>query len=479
MKFYSIKEGKFQIDLDSVVKYLSRHGFYKYEVNNNQIWIVKVDGKVVKKFEPEAIYNFLLDRANTEKYNLAQYRITAIDRLTKMRGRIIANITVLLPSFNGEFYTDNKHHGYMIYKNLILTVTKESITHVTIKDAEKFIWEHSIIARNIKIPLRKSVHDSDSPFYSFLSVISTKDGEDGLQSLISIFGFLLHTYKDKTFAKAVIIYDKNINIPDPNGRSGKSLFVSALKHLRATEIEDGKKLNPKNQFSFSRAKSHPKIFIIDDVKRNYPFDELFTQITSDFVYERKSIDRDFIPFEISPKLVLTSNYDILGMNHSHRDRRIEYVIDNYFDADYKPLDFFEKELFDGWDEDEWNAFDQFGALALQFYLQNGIIEQEPSKLYYLLMRNTSEEFIMYADQLEPLIRYNLSDSYESFKLTYSRLPFLHQNTFTRWLKMYCDYKNWNLVETHSNRTKFIQFTEKPTRQDRPIQKINEAEATKS
>ena len=41
--------------------------------------------------------------------------------------------------------------------------------------------------------------------------------------------------------------------------------------------------------------------------------------------------------------------------------------------------------------------DAMGIKALQYYLQNGIIQQKPSKLYYILAKTTSEEFMTFAD----------------------------------------------------------------------------------
>lgn len=466
MKFYSVKEGKFQMDIDSLSKYLAKKGFYSLVSSEGQHWLLKIENKTVTRIEKEDVYNYLLDTANKEKYSLSQFRTIAIDRLTKLRGRIVTSIPILLPKFEGEFYAETKTSGIMIFKNVVVKVTAEKIEQEPIEKADKFIWENSIIQRSFIGTIPDLIYELEGDFQKFMSYISSYIGEDGLESLYSIYGFLLHSYKDKTFTKAVIFYDMNINDADPNGRTGKSLLTSSLQYFRPTVIEDGKNLNPKNQFSFSRVKNFPKIFIIDDIKKKFPFDILFTLVSGDFAYERKTMDREVIPFEISPKIVITSNFDVPGMNQSHKDRRIEYVISDFFDAEYKPCTVFDREFFTDWDDTEWGRFDVMGIKALQLYLQKGIIQQQPGKPYYLLTKTTSDEFMTSADSLKTGIRYNIDEQHNLFLQNNIKHPRINQNTFSRWMKMYASYKNWDINHSHSNNVKFIEFTERDSKRDR-------------
>lgn len=465
MKFYSIKEGKFQMDIDYLSKYLAKKGYYSYKPSAGQSWIVKVENKIVIRVEKEELYNYLLDTANKEKYSLSQYRVLAIDRLTKLRCRILNSIPILLPEFTGEFYADTKKMGIMIYKNVVVKVTADQIEQIPIEKADMFIWKNSIKDRNFSAPIPDLIYELEGDFSKFLFAIQSV-GESGLEILYSIYGFLLHTFKDRTFAKAVIFYDKNINEADPNGRTGKSLLAYSLQYFRPTVIEDGKNIKLNNQFSFSRAKERPNIFIIDDARRKFLFDILFTLVTGDFAYERKGMDREVIPFEFSPKIVITSNFDVPGGNQSHKDRRIEYVISDFFDTGYTPKDISGREFFTGWDETEWGRFDAMGIKALQYYLQNGIIQQNPGKPYYLLTKTTSDEFMAYVASLRTGIRYNIAEQHILFLQRNSRHPKINQNTFSRWLKLYAGYKNWDIDHSHSNKVKYMEFIEKPSRRDR-------------
>jgi hypothetical protein len=466
MKFYSIKEGKFQMDIDSLSKFLAKKGFYSFMPSEGQYWVVRVENKIVTKIDREDLYNFLLDTANKEKYSLSQYRTIAIDRLTKLRGRIVTSIPILLPKLEGEFYTDTKSMGIMVFENVIMLVTAERIEQISIVNGDKFIWGNTIIKRPFSASIPELIYELEGDFPKFMNYISSYIGEDGLESLYSIYGFLLHSYKDRTFAKAVIFYDMNINDADPNGRTGKSLLTSSLQYFRSTVIEDGKNLNPKNQFSFSRVKILPSIFIIDDIKKKFPFDILFTLVSGDFAFERKTMDREVIPFEKSPKIVITSNFDVPGTNQSHKDRRIEYVISDFFNAEHKPIKEFEREFFNGWDDTEWGRFDAMGIKALQYYLQNGIINQDPGKQFYVLAKSTSEAFMSFADTLKTGTRYNIDEQHNLFLQQNIKHPNIGQNTFSRWLKMYAEYKNWCVNHSHSNNIKYMEFTEKPQRRDR-------------
>jgi hypothetical protein len=476
MKFYTIKEGKFQMDIDSLAKYLSKKGFNSYKPSIDQFWLVKIENKIVTRVDKEVLYKYLLDTANNERYSLSQYRTLAIDQLTKLRCRILNSVPLLLPEFTGEFYADNKTMGIMIYKNMVVNVTSRNIEQIPIESADKYIWKSEMIDRNFSATVPDSIYELEGDFYLFLTYIYSKEGEAGMESLFSIYGYLLHSFKDRTFAKAVIFYDKNINDADPNGRTGKSLITSSLKYIRSTVIEDGKNLNPKNQFSFSRVKNLPRIFIIDDIKRKFPFDILFTLVSGDFAFERKAMDREVIPFEISPKIVITSNFDVPGMNQSHKDRRVEYVLSDFFDAEYKPIDVFGKEFFADWDDAEWGKFDVLGIKALQYYLQNGIVKQEPGKSYYLLIKLTSDQFMTYSESLRTCIRYNINEQHKLFLTTYDKHPQVSQNTFSRWLNMYSAYKNWDTKHSHSNNVKFMEFIEKPSRRDRQVAILTENES---
>jgi hypothetical protein len=86
--------------------------------------------------------------------------------------------------------------------------------------------------------------------------------------------------------------------------------------------------------------------------------------------------------------------------------------------------------------------------------------------YNILTKTTSEAFMSFADTLRVSIRYNIDGQHNLFLQNNSKHPRIGQNTFSRWLKLYAGYKNWDISHSHSNNVKYMEFTEKPTRIDR-------------
>ncbi len=97
-------------------------------------------------------------------------------------------------------------------------------------------------------------------------------------------------------------------------------------------------------------------------------------------------------------------------------------------------------------------------LAVQFYLKNGVIEQTNNRKYYQLQNQTTKEFMTFVCSLEMKKRYDKKELLEKFMNQNPRHIAIESNTFTRWLKLYAQYKNWKTSETHSGSVSYIQFS---------------------
>ena len=87
-----------------------------------------------------------------------------------------------------------------------------------------------------------------SEYEQFLWNVVRKN-EDRFLSMCSAIGYLMHGYKDKSTAKAIILVDEKIST-EPNGRSGKSLFGDAISRMKSSIRIDGKNFEFKPSFTF-------------------------------------------------------------------------------------------------------------------------------------------------------------------------------------------------------------------------------------
>jgi hypothetical protein len=77
----------------------------------------------------------------------------------------------------------------------------------------------------------------------------------------------------------------------------------------------------------------------DDVESTSIFEQLFSLITEGIPVNRKNKDEYYIPYERSPKIVITTNYVISRSRWKPRQvRRHEVEFNQYFNANHSPID---------------------------------------------------------------------------------------------------------------------------------------------
>jgi hypothetical protein len=378
-----------------------------------------------------------------------------VDKVSTSRYKIISNLTNILHPITLNYISDTRDMSYIFYKNVAVVITKDTIETKNYTDLTGHVWKNQILDREYTGVLPPATYNElDNSFYKFLCAINPSSD---LDSLMSIMGYLLHRHKRRDYAKAAIIYDANIDMVDPSGGTGKTLLVQSLGYIRKLILEDGKMNNLSSNFALSRVTTDAELFLMDDVSQNYPFDKLFALITGDFVVERKNQNRFSIPFELTPKLIITSNYCVSRDGDSYTRRIIEFVLDNTFNPEYTPINVYEHVFFVDWDVEQWHQFDNTMILAIQFYLKNGVIEQTDGRKYYQLQNLTTEEFMEFTKSFETLVKYDKKAKLQEFMEKHPKHPKIEGSTFTRWMKLYALYKDWAVKETHSGDINHIQF----------------------
>ena len=269
----------------------------------------------------------------------------------------------------------------------------------------------------------------------------------------STIGYMLHGYKNLSYCPAVILNDEVIS-DNPEGGTGKGLFMNALSRMKKLVVIDGKAFAFERSFPYQLVSADTQILCFDDVKKNFDFERLFSVVTEGLTLEKKNKDAIKIPFEKSPKIGITTNYAIKGAGNSFARRKWELELHQYYSKAFTPIQEFGKHFFADWDEDDWCAFDNYMVSCLRSYLGTGLIESKFINLgIRQLSAETSHDFIEWCGlvggeenrTLEPYIKLYKQAVYLDFiqeypdyapkaKMTISRTKFY------KWLVAYCIYR---------------------------------------
>ncbi|MCF6271094.1 MAG: hypothetical protein L3J41_15385, partial [Melioribacteraceae bacterium] len=316
------------------------------------------------------------------------------------------------------------------------------------KNLEGVIWKEQIVDRVFKLG------ESDTDFSKFLFNVCGGDRER-LDALFSAIGYLQHNYKDANNTKAICFIDERLS-DSAFGRSGKGVVGSAIGKMCAVSNIDGRNFRFEKSFAFQSVSLDTEVIYFDDVHKKFGFDKLFSIITDGIVVEKKNQDSFFIPFEESPKILITTNYSLDGGDDSSLDRQFVVEFSDYYNKKRRPIDEFGKLFFGGWDESEWNAFDNFMLGCVQLYLKNGLVEYDHVNLLQKqLIDTTNPEFVDFMLDVELGKEYDKKELFEKFKEENTDYLDMKQNTFTGWIKKYANLKELKYTDRRSGAKKYF------------------------
>jgi hypothetical protein len=345
--------------------FLEEEGYSKYypSVIGNHTLIKIKESNIIQNVSTSKIRDYVLSYLRDRLSDMGKQPFNFMAESTKY---FKEDFLSMISSKDVKFKRDSKSDAFLYFKNHAIKVTSNDIKKIDYIDLEGFIWENQIIQHDhIDSDKKKSVYED------FIMKLSGDDSSR-YDSIRSTIGFLLHSHKSSKNNKAVILNDETIS-DKPNGGSGKGLFCKALGHLRRVSIEDGKRFSLEKTFCFQKVSLDTQILQFDDVKRNFDFENLFPVVTEGLEIEKKNKDAVFIPFELAPKIVITTNYTIGGIGGSFDRRKHELEFSDFFSDKHSPYDEYDGEFFTSWDSREWMRFYSFMISCLQFYLKDGLI----------------------------------------------------------------------------------------------------------
>ena len=456
IKFWVRENEKIKISRIRFKKFLESEGFCKYKIESNHLF-VRVENNIVEEIDSIDVKEFVmnyLERMATEEFE-GTNRNEIIEALIKSANQLFTQqFLEFLITRNIEFNKDTFDTGYFYFKNGFVEVSISRIDFHNYKNINKHIWKKQIIDRNFVESSRRSV------FEDFLFNVCRSEVKR-YEALKSAIGYLLHTYKDPSITKSIVFIDEKLS-DGAFGRSGKGLVIKSISKVRNVVVEDGRNFNPSKNFAFQRVKANTNIIGFEDIREKFPFERLFSIITDGITIERKNKDEIHIGYSESPKVVISTNFSISGVDDSTMDRQFIIEFSDYYNKTHRPVHDFGKPFFGSWTDDEWSDFDNFMIGCLQLYLKKGLVTYEFINLdKKKMIDETCQEFVEFAEDIIGIGKeYEKKELYESFKKEYEDFDKLTQSKFTRWLKVWGKVKNYEVQESKSGGKRNIRFYKK-------------------
>lgn len=427
--WYYDEKDKLKINPLKYKLFLESKGFKKYFPSDTEKpnWVY-IESNKVSEISTEKIKDFVLDYlAEAKEFDVWNY-------CAQYQNLFSEGFLLMLDSIDLIMMRDTKHKSFIAFRNGILEVTKDNIKLVDYLDIEAYIWKSNIIDREFVL-----TEEIKNEYQQFINNIS--DGKP--EPIECVLGYLISRYKNKMNNKAVILNDEVIS-DNPEGGTGKGLFVQGLRQIRKVSILDGKTFDDKKSFPYQTVSQDSDILVFDDIKKNFDFENKFSLVTEGMTLERKNKDAIKLSVEESPKLVLSTNYAVKGEGNSHDRRRHEVEVSQYYGKNLTPFDEFGHQLFDDWDADHFNRFDNYMVRCLQTYLNKGLIPQQAKNLdMRKFIAETSMEFhewITETDNFPLNTRNDKAGSFDKFIFEYKDyVKWLSRKKFNIWVKKYASF----------------------------------------
>lgn len=442
--YYRDGKGKIEADRVNVISFLTTRGYFVFRTSvNKHIFIRIMDNIVCEVGKKDLIDEILLFVHENESRVIYESFLKNISKFFN------DEFLRALPAKQVIFRKDKKDAMQLYYQNCIVKITGKKITEHQYTELDGYIWESQILERSYTTA--DTLKESD--FRKFCFNICNQDNERFF-SLCSMLGFLVHNYKNPKYCPAVILNDEVIS-DNPEGGTGKGILIKAVTEFMKTTTIEGKTFNFDKNFVYQDVNSDTKILAFQDVKTNFDFERLFSILTDGITVEKKGLQSIHYDFENSPKIIISTNRAIKGSGNSHKRRRFEVEISQYYNENRTPSDDFEKMFFKEWDNIDYLSFDNFIIECCQFYLNKGLIQQVlinlPEKR---LMTETNADFLEFMDDFKfeyEIGKKTMLEQFMSGYTKYRHADWLTVNHFSKWVVKYCEFNKITVDTTKRDR----------------------------
>lgn len=306
-------------------------------------------------------------------------------------------------AFNPHYLSDTAENvcARRYYLNGIAKITHESVSIVA---PQSSVWQSNVVARNFKrIEIIKSIEKLPAGSYITFTPEGTKceflrflantscdpkcftpefKGQlcpylsQHLVNKITTIGYLLCPVRFEPIAKAVVLRDSQARMTGASeGGTGKSIFAHAIGEIAAQYKMCGSELRSDGYFASSDMTTRVENILIEDFRADYSVRYLFNYISSGMTINRRGRETYWLPNDLSPKLLITTNSNLKHADDGSARRRLAFVdFSGWYNRNHRPLDDFCHSLFFDWDEYQWILFDNFMAECVMYYLHSCVEE---------------------------------------------------------------------------------------------------------
>lgn len=490
--------------------FLQKNGFWRYQSENAKdgyIFIrivgntvMQVDANDIKNF----IHSFLEERQMDVKLRNTFYKSTQLSE---------GSLSNLKENAGIDFSDFEKDSQFMFFINRTWEVTADGIKEHKPGSIQRFVWDEEVIKQRVKVlppafevkqkdngELDVVINRTECMFLRYLINTSRvhwrKELEEELDKLspadqlkyrtdnqfkidgpllpeelieeqkqhlinkIYALGYLMHRYKNKSKTWAVYAMDNKLSDQgESHGGSGKSICFGAPSQLmRSLTLEGRNNKLTENQFLYENVNEHTDYILVDDCHEYIRFDYFYSSITMNMTVNPKHGKQFTVPFEKSPKFAFTSNYPLRDASPSTLRRILFTVFSDYYhyngNGEYreerKPIDEFGKNLFQDFDDKEWEEFLNTIGQCLVVYLNHDKVDPPMNNVqrrnfksimgdsfhawadvYFTAESNRLDEMVVRKDAFETMCKETNSKG-------------VTPQTFMKKVKAWCDYNGFEL-----------------------------------
>jgi len=416
---------KINLNMLKFINYLQYLGFRKFWLDNNTTLLVQINDNIVDIVTEEKILDAVKNQILNMPYFVTEM-FSKFDLIENLLQKLNTYSSVkylrMVDKLEDDFIHDTKDEAFFFFSNTCVKATKNYVKKIKYKHLDKYIWKDQISdheINNLFVDLDDDDNENDyliGQFEQFIKKIcSPRKYPEQLRhdrevddkrflSLCSAIGYMLHTYKDPTVTKAVILCEEKIAKADEsNGRTGKGVTAKAISKMRKEIKFNGKQVDFNDKFFYQMVSPDTQILYFDDVEKGFNFEKLFSDLTEGISIQNKGQKPVFIPYEKSPKFMISTNSVLANDSDSHKARKFEIEYSDYFDSDYQPPHEFGNLFFEeGWDpeSDEWDKFFSFMISCAMLYMNKGLMYYDTVNLEERKIKaKMPEPFIEFAEDM--------------------------------------------------------------------------------
>lgn len=390
--------------------FLNNRGYGQYEFEFDQYRFVHVEGRVVKETSPSHIRRYVRDFVE----DISE---SSVLEMILRGGNAYMGSDKLADLYmkQMDFMQADRDSMYLFFQDQYWHITPDSIEARQINDMPKYVWENNLIKFSpvlFKQPMLRAERKGGGwdlqlgeeakqcdmmKFYSNTSCFHWKktsrlvevDGRkrwkkveaqeevtdedlrlqvEHFMAKISATGYIMHDYLDYALMKAIVCMDgAESEVGRSQGGTGKSIWSNQFEHVMPIEVVDGKsKTIEDDKHIYELVDERTRLITFDDVRVNFNFEWLFSQITRGITVNPKGLKRMRLQ---PPKFIINTNHAITGDDNSYRRRQYLLGFADYYNSHRTPHDDFGYQLFHDWPYEEWNRYYNFLAACMQHFLR--------------------------------------------------------------------------------------------------------------